>query len=169
MRKPKGIILYDLIFPLWMAMYFSPLILIPLIGNLVIDGAVISLALRKNGVRLERNTLWKWILSAWGLGFLADVIGTLLLISIYSVTAPKLHVFSSNLAYGGIGKDPLSTLVLLLVTAFCGWLIYRFNRRLGREAGVEEAVAHRVALAMGIITAPWLFLVPTEWFDALFQ
>jgi hypothetical protein len=168
MRQPKGIILYDLIFPLWIAIYFWPLILIPLIGNLVIDGAVISLALRKNGVRLERNTLWKWILSAWGLGFLADVIGMLLLILVSWANDSWLQVASFNVAYG-IGKDPLSALVLLLVTAFCGWLIYRFNRWLGRKAGVEEAVAHRVALAMGIITAPWLFLVPIAWLDALFR
>jgi hypothetical protein len=163
-RKPKGIILYNVIFPLWIAIYFWPLILIPLIGNLVIDGAVIILALQINRVRLRRNALWKWILSAWGLGFLADVIGTLLLISA-SLANDSWFQFASfyNIGYG-IGKDPLSALVLLLVTAFCGWLIYRFNRWLGRKAGVEEAVAHRVALAMGVITAPWLFLIPLDWF-----
>jgi hypothetical protein len=166
MRQPKGIILYNVIFPLWIAIYFWPLTLIPLIGNLVIDGAVISLALQKNGVRLGRNSLWKWILSAWGLGFLADVIGMLLLILVSWANDSWFHAGFG--VASGIGTNPLSDLVLLLVTAFCGWLIYWFNRRLGREAGVEEAVAHRVALAMGIITAPWMFLVPIEWFDALF-
>lgn len=38
--KQRDFVIYNVIFPLWAIFFFSPLILVPLLGNLIIDGLV---------------------------------------------------------------------------------------------------------------------------------
>jgi len=155
MKKP---ILYNVIFPIWMAIFIPPFTLIPLLGNLLIDGSVIYLTLKRNSVRLEGRKLRTLILQAWVMGFVVDLIGVGVLFLLNDVL---YRLFSVEIDFFRVWKDPVSVIVLALIVAFCGTLIFLVNRWLARRAGVREPVAFRVGLAMGIITAPYLFLVPT--------
>jgi hypothetical protein len=62
-----------------MAIFIPPFTLIPLLGNLLIDGSVIYLTLKRNNVRLEGRKLRMLILLAWVMGFVVDLIGVGLL------------------------------------------------------------------------------------------
>jgi hypothetical protein len=141
-----------------MAIFIPPFTLIPLLGNLLIDGSVIYLTLKRNNVRLEGRKLRMLILLAWVMGFVVDLIGVGLLFLLNDVL---YRLFSVELDFFWVWKDPVSVIVLALIVAVCGTLIFLANRWLARRSGVEEPAAFRVGLAMGIITAPYLFLVPT--------
>lgn len=156
-RKP---ILYNVIFPIWMTIFIPPYTLIPLLGNLLIDGSVIYLTLKCSGVRLEGRKLRTLILMAWMMGFVVDLIGVGLF---FLLQYMMIRFFSKDLDYTYIWNDSLSVLALSLIVAVCGTLIFFVNRWLARRAGVKEPAAFRVGLAMGIMTAPYLFLVPTVW------
>ncbi|MDN4595406.1 hypothetical protein [Polycladomyces subterraneus] len=151
-------ILYNVIFPIWMAIFIPPFTLIPLLGNLLIDGSVIYLTLKRNGVVLDGGKLRKLILQAWVMGFVVDLIGVGLLFLLNDVL---YRFFAIEIDFFWVWKDPVSVIVLALIVAVCGTLIFMVNRWLARRAGVVEPAAFRVGLAMGIITAPYLFLVPT--------
>ncbi|MGA9172578.1 MAG: hypothetical protein WBZ33_01145 [Thermoactinomyces sp.] len=150
MRKEPT--LYNLIFPIWMGIFIPPFTLIPLLGNLLIDGSVIYFTLKRNVVVLDRRKLRKLILQAWVMGFVVDLIGVGLLFLLNNVMYIDFYV---------IWNDPKSIVVLAFIVAFCGTLIFFVNRWLAKHAGVNEETAFRVGLAMGLITAPYLFLVPT--------
>ncbi|MFC7441401.1 hypothetical protein [Laceyella putida] len=118
--------------------------------------------MRYNGVSLPWKNMRRLILQAYGIGFLVDIIGVLtlsILISSYeAMTGKILDIYF-------IWNEPTTVLIHLLVVIFCGYLLFRFNHWLAYRAGVEEKVAYRLGLTMGIITAPWLFLVPTSLFS----
>ncbi|SEN55743.1 hypothetical protein [Lihuaxuella thermophila] len=157
--RPQPFKLYNVIFPLWIAVFLPPYTLIPLLGNLIIDGLVITFTLKWNRVSLERKKLWGLIFKAWGFGFLADLVGVMIVLTT-SVLLDRLTGYV--LDYYFIWDDPVSVVFSLLVVAACGFLIFLFNRRLAKNAGLEEGIALRMGLAMGIITAPWLFLIPSS-------
>ncbi|MDK2855332.1 MAG: hypothetical protein PWQ41_1735 [Bacillota bacterium] len=78
----RKLTLYNVIFPLWLVMFLPPFVWWVLLGNLLIDAAVILLALWVAGWRVERPALAGYILTAWCLGFLADITGALLLLGL---------------------------------------------------------------------------------------
>lgn len=157
----RHVTLYNIIFPLWFLLFFPifpPLFLAAAVGNLVIDGAVITLSLRAFRQQLEKSPLRSYILKAWLFGFLADFIGAALLLGLEAMNLLKPGSFYT------IWDSPLTVIAYLLVIALVGAIIYIANRRLAAHAGVPANVAHKVALNMAILTAPWVFLVPTSLF-----
>lgn len=162
--KQKSVTLYNIIFPLWAYLYFSPLVVIPLFGNLLVDGGIIMLVLKRNGIKLERKKLRKQILQAWGLGFVADLIGVGIIVLNDFVIGPVLNRYVNielMISYGP--HDLISLLVLFFIVMFIGYLIFLFNRGLARKAGISDTIAYRIGLMMGILTAPWLFIYPMFW------
>lgn len=155
----KRCTLYNVVFPLWLVLFapfFPPLYLIVLVVNLVIDAGVIGAALRLLKFSLPGGALRSYIFKAWLCGFLADFLGVAIL---FALADSSLMAPDSILT---IWNNPTTVVLHLLTIALVGALIYLANRRLGTRAGLPAAVAHKVALAMGIITAPWVFLVPTS-------
>jgi len=151
---------YNVIFPLFITIFLPPFIIIPLLGNLLIDGLVYYLFLQRMQIRLNFPQLLSLVLPAWILGFAADILGVVILIAAEEILPLHLDVVRiwSN----------VPTLVLVLVTILLvGFIIYHFNRWLLKRRGLSTANASIIALAMGIITAPWFFLIPTTWFQAL--
>jgi hypothetical protein len=151
--KHREIKLYNVIFPLWAIFFFTPLILVPLIGNLIIDGLVIYLTLLFKKTKLEWNSLRTIILKAWGIGFGCDLVGFAL-----------LFVLSSNGKINDYNPfaSMLTTLAYLFAIMVAGIMIFWFNYRVLMKEGIEWKVSLTVAITMGIVTAPWLFLIPTN-------
>ena len=52
----------------------------------------------------------------------------------------------------------------LAAVALAGWFIYRWDRRVFAGLGLAEEQAHRMALWLAVLTAPWLYLVPATLF-----
>lgn len=164
--KRKNLTLYNVIFPLWIVMFLPPFILVVLFGNLLLDAAVILLGLRAAGWKIERPALVSYILKAWGLGFLADVAGAMLLLALTATNLAERWVEGYYLL--SIWNSPAAVLFYLSVIAFSGAIIFWGNKYFCAEAGVPEDVARKVATLMGIITAPWAFLIPTTLFHRWF-
>lgn len=136
-------------------MFIPPWVFIIVIGNLLIDGIVIYTVLKKKQAIPSRKKLMRLIFLAWIFGFIADLIGVALVLFF-----SEAYILS---AYR-IWDDPKTVLLYLLVVIVIGFLIYLFNSWTCKRFGIEKEAAQKVGIAMGIITAPWLFLLPGSLF-----
>ena len=162
----------NVLFPIWLLLLFPPLILFSLAGNFVVDSAAILLTLRvlRGGWAGE---VWKAsILRAWLLGFLADLIGGLVMLAPMFLNEGVSGIpggdWLERLAYG-VYFNPFDSVAAFLWTALAAAVsalcIYGFNHRfVFRRADVSERERRRLSLIMAVVTAPWLFFLPTAWF-----
>ena len=164
----KEVKLNNLIFPIWVLWLFPPIVLVAMVGNYVIDSLVILLAFvifKVVSVTGENiKTLYKRsILKVWGFGFLADILGTALLFII------MMMLGGTDDLVQGICYNPISNLgsfiivfVAILVAAV---LIYVFNYKfVFNKIIVDKKARFKVALTIAILTMPWTYLIPTDWF-----
>ncbi len=163
--------LYNVIFPIWVLMFWPspPVILLTFFGNLAIDCLVLYLALRvlkhqARGAVLKR-CWWK----VWLLGFLSDILGALWLATgLFGAWALEpgsgwLNDFAMAMTVNPF-MHPLALVWTVLGAAIAGVCIYFFDRRVFRRVPELEAdQAHTLALAMAIATTPWMFFIPIYW------
>lgn len=146
--------LYNVIFPLWIIIFVPPYAFIPLVGNLLINGIVIYAMLRIHRIDVQKQFFVQRVLATWGFGFLADIAGAVL-----------LYFCSEMLDVGVlIWSNPKDFLVYLGAVLFTGYLIYLFNRWLFSRHPLTAPFAYKIGCAMGSITAPWMFMIPPQWF-----
>ena len=162
---------YNMIIPLWLLWLFPPLFpwVLPviLLGNLAIDTAVLSLALkamrRTDREQLMEHLWWR----IWWRGFAADAAGmawlflALILWEMSFGHRPTFWQKWLGFVMGDPFGHPVALLWTLTAVAIAGVCIYRLDRKALRSAGLTGREAHRAALALAIITAPWTFLIPT--------
>ena len=154
--KRNEIRLYNVMFPVWMLVWFPSwlwLLLIP--ANYLIDRLVLRWSLsgsEERGLFCRRHA-WKICLD----GFLADFVGSLLLFALYML-------FSSSKFGTALAFNAFSDLPAFLATAFAillsGALIFLLDRLILTRAGLDAAASKKTALRLAAITAPYLFLVP---------
>lgn len=156
-----------MLLPIWMLWLFPQgwAIIIP--GNLAIDCLVLFLtlcALKHTAKRAVLKELW-W--KFWALGFLADFVGVAWMFLGY------LPVLFSNWnrvgewwdhTLGYIMYDPFGHPVAfawtLIAVALAGVCIYFFDKRAMKKCALlTDREKHIIALAMAVITAPWLFFI----------
>jgi len=145
--------LYNIIFPLWTLIFFPPYIFLVLIGNLIIDSLVIFLTTYLNRIKLSRKELKTIIIRAWAFGFGADLIGVFL-----------LFLLSTTFKFNGYNAfESLEAAFSFIASVIlAGMLIAFFNYRQCRKF-MDGKIARKVGIAMGIITAPWMFFIPTHY------
>jgi hypothetical protein len=173
-RRGKGFMkkikLNNLIFPIWMLIFIPPVIFIALIGNFIIDSLVVVFCFyvfKLTNSEKELKTFYRsTIFKVWIFGFLADIIGALLLLSIsmFDGFIGLPYEFISAICY-----DPFSNiyavLVIIVAMFISTFLIFIFNYLFTfRKVFNDEKVKIRVALTIAILTIPWTFLIPTKWF-----
>lgn len=169
--------LYNLIFPIWLLL--SPLILpisalvppfllvflIALVGNFAIDTLVVWLSLRLQHITDAWQQTKKVIIKVWLYGFLADLLGAILMSVAGGATSEANYDFHAALMYTSPFDYTPAALFALLCVIVTGVLIYRFNSRKALlDADIDDRTRRLTALTMAIITAPWTFLLPTRWF-----
>jgi hypothetical protein len=169
MKKVK---LYDVIFPVWFIWLLPPIILIAFAGNFVIDTIVmlISFKLIKAAeiTGLSMKELYKKsIIKVWCLGFLADIIGALILLALTSDEIPSLKI--PNKIQNAIYMNPFANIWAFLIVFACmvivSIFIYVFNYNITFKKVIrEKALKVKMSLIFAIVTAPWTFLIPTKWF-----
>lgn len=170
--KSKPVKLYNVIFPVWVLMFWPtpPVILLTLFGNLAIDCLVVFfvlLALKHpaKGAVL-RQGWWK----VWLLGFLSDLIGALWLalgmLGAWALEAGGMAWVSDFAMAMTLNpfRHPLALVWTAMGVAIAGGCIYFFDRRVFRNAPeLDGRQAHILALTLSIATAPWLFFLPMYW------
>ncbi|MEW6244609.1 MAG: hypothetical protein AB1497_10190 [Bacillota bacterium] len=163
---------YNVVFPIWMLLIIPNLIPVTLVANFLIDGAVISFYLvRVNKfpffragdgpdlpVRPSPQAFWRYLLMAVVAGYVADFMGMgVMLLAAEMLPHAVLDIYR---VYTGLVSVAVHLLVVLLV----GLLVFAFHLWAGRRLLLTWREAFGLGLAMGIITAPWFFLIPTAWF-----
>ena len=155
--------LYNVIFPIWMLVLFPQVWLIVIPGNLLVDCLVLFLtllALRhrdKGGV--VKQLWWKF----WLLGFAADAIGVAWMLLGWLLAVPFGSWWESSVGHimHNAFAHPAAFLWTLAGVAIAGVCIYFFDKwAMGRCALLTPREKHIIALAMAIVTAPWLFFIP---------
>ncbi len=155
--------LYNIILPIWLLLLFPQVWLIAVPGNLIVDCAVLLIALaalKHPGKAAVLKSLW-W--KFWLLGFAADAAGI----------AWMLLGWALSLLWGGAWENtvahithnafahPLAFLWTLTGVAIAGVSIYCFDKRAMRSCPqLTGRQKHRIALTMAVFTAPWLFFIP---------
>ena len=164
MRYKKNVTLYNLLFPIWILVWLpSPLwlLLIPL--NFIIDYFVLYKSLPANAERKTFCNRHAWKICA--AGFAADFVGSLFLFALFRLTGEYksgyLRTVSQALAFNPFANAGafLIAAAAILLAAYC---IYRFDLHILKRAGLPEGQGKTSALWLAAVTAPYLFLFPSE-------
>jgi len=163
----KDVRLYNIILPIWLLVLVPSVWLVVIPGNLAVDCLVLwgTLAVLKHTQKkaVVKQLWWKF----WLLGFAADGVGILCLLSALipmgfpgiSETGYEDQILAPLM--GNCFRSLPALVWTLAAIALAGVCIYAFDKRaMARCQLLSEGEKHRIALAMAVITAPWLFLVP---------
>ncbi|MBQ0040700.1 MAG: hypothetical protein KBS56_01585 [Clostridiales bacterium] len=169
LRNNNEIKTYNVMFPLWFLIWIPSylwLLLIPI--NYAIDTSVTWYTLRdlEDHKKFCLRHSWKICIA----GFVCDLLGSLILLGATLLeTIPNLssdNEIFTNIA-GGIMMNPFNNLgsfiICLIALAFSAILIYLIDRKILFKAGLDINRATHSAKWLAIITAPYLFLLPSGW------
>ena len=160
---------YNLLLPIWLLIFFPSwlwLLLIP--PNYLIDRIVLMWSLGdmpEKGL-FCRNHNWKICLA----GFASDYAGAILLFALNQLMFgmnDDVNSFISKAA-DGLMLNPFSNVLSLVIviaaivlSAVC---IYKLDKSILTKAGLDIDQAKKSAIRLAIITAPYVYLIPSEWF-----
>lgn len=170
MKKQTRI--YNVLLPIWLLFLFPQVLVFVIPGNLVIDCAVLFFALLALKHAQKRAVVKKLWWKFWLLGFAADAVGVAWMLLGWYV--PFL-TGQMGTPFGEFWEDamlsshmlnpwthPLTFAWSLAGVAVSGVCIYFFDKRaMGSCELLDGRQRHVIALTMAIVTAPWLFLIPT--------
>lgn len=156
-QKNDGIRLYNLMFPIWMMILFPTIFWIFLPINFIVDSVVLAAALAVFHYEQKGKVWVRSILRVWVFGYLADVVGALLILGIFYILDGVLCVSVP------LWRAPYEQLMTLPGIALAGVLIYFLNRRFSfRKTALDPEQIRRLSLALAIFTAPYTMLISTS-------
>lgn len=167
--KMQQMKLYNMIFPIWLMMFFPPVILLTLAGNFVMDTLVLIVCyfVFRSEIDLDCLTFYKKsILKVWIFGLLADIVGAILL---FACMALQDFLGLSNEVIKGITYDPfsnvLAVIIIFISILISGLFILLFNHNFTFQRILKDELTRwKVAAFIAILTLPWTFLLPTKLF-----
>ena len=154
----KDVKLYNIIFPMWSiyfyGMFFVPLWLILLPANFIVDSLVLLLLFWKLELAEKKSLYKKSIWKTWGVGFLADVLASSLMVFI---SWTNILPFNEYLPISSVPAFLFTTAGVVLA----GFLIYFFHIKwVWNKIEIEEKCKRKIALGMAVLTAPYLMFLP---------
>ena len=157
--------LYNILLPLWLLIFFPSwlwLLLIP--ANYIIDRIVLRWSLgdmEDRGLFCRKHT-WKICLA----GFLSDLAGAIVLLIFAVLMTSVIKGSFIEDAAGGVLMNPFANVLAFIVTiagiAVAAACIYLIDRKILAKAGLSAEQARKSALRLALITAPYLYLFPSE-------
>ena len=164
MRNKQSVTLYNVLFPVWLLVWipsFLWLLLIPL--NYAIDYLVLYKSLPAGADRKAFCNKHTWKICA--AGFAADFAGSLFLFALFMMTGnwgvSFAQAVNQGLAFNPFGNWAALVLAVIAIL-LSAYLIYRFDFYLLKRAGLPEGQSKTSALRLAVVTAPYLFLLPSE-------
>ena len=154
--------LCNVLFPIWILIFFPQVLAIVIPGNLIVDAAVLLIALAAMRHRAKGAVLRRCWWKVWLLGFAADLIGAAWMVLGWFVTSwvPALDSSLGKILYNPFGH-PAAFLWTAAGVAIAGWFIFLLDRRVFRSVPeLTSRQSTRLALTFAIATAPWLFFLP---------
>ena len=147
--------LYNILFPIWLFYLIHTgiwLIIFPV--NFVIDSLVLYIAIKHYAVNGFADVWRKSILRIWGIGFVCDLAGALLILAIEFLRGYMLP--SINTFY-----FPGATIIAIPGVLLSGVLIYRLDIVYAfKKCNMEMGLVQKLSLALSIFTAPYAMLIP---------
>ena len=154
--------LYNIFFPIWMLIFFPPIVLLILPANFVFDLAVLMLTMKFLQIYDAFKYAKAVILRVWLCGFAADLLGAMLMmlpVVPFNLGEPLEAVFYNPFAY--IGSFLWATFCIGVSAAAIYGLNYYFClKRLPFSCRQRR----RLSLSLAIFTAPYLYYMPTNLF-----
>lgn len=156
--------LNNVIFPIWYLILLFPmfwLVMIP--SNFIIDSLVVFVALKMMNIPNIKEVYKKSILRVFLFGFLADILGSVLIILVSMIPIEAFYTLVISPMHTNPFENIYSLLFMLLILAIIGYVIYLFNRHICfKKTDLTNKQKHLIALYLAIFTTPYLFLVPTQ-------
>lgn len=165
--------LYNVFFPIWLLLLFYPVCWLAVLPvNFGVDLLVIVLTLRALHAEDVKLKAKKSILKVWLFGFVADILGGLVLLSTQFIDLFLEKHFPAagawwyenmvNSTMFNAFENIYAFLWVLMCTAISGALIYLFNMKFCLKKAITDPVErHKLALSLAIFTAPYTFFIPT--------
>lgn len=155
--------LFNVIFPIWFLIIFPTTWLIVLSGNFVIDSLVFLIALKILKVSNIKEMYKKCILKIWIVGFIADIIGSLVLL--ITQFLPFNGIFNDIVS--AIALNPFNNVAGFLVVLFAflvsTFLIYVINYKYSlKRVDISDKLKVKIAVILAVFTAPYFFFLPTN-------
>jgi len=160
--------LYNILFPIWMLIFFPTflwLLLIP--ANYLIDYLVTRLSMKHLGIEAYQKIALRHSWKICIIGFLSDFIGAAFLLGTELIVDRQGNRDLYELI-NGINWNPFvniySFLLIIAGIVIAGICIYFLNRwMLGKDKELTKQQVNKIALYLAVITAPYLFLIPSMW------
>lgn len=166
----RTIKLYNVIFPIWLLLFFPPIILITFFGNYIIDSLVMIVCFfvyKLADSEFELKTFYKEVIvKVWLYGFLADIVGAAILfvLGICGDIFGLSYELISAICYDPF-SHPLAVVIIMGSILVSAALIFLFNYKFVFKKQIQENMLRfKIALTIAVVTAPWTFLLPTKWF-----
>lgn len=164
----KQIRLYNVIFPVWLLLFFPPVIFITLFGNFIIDSIMLILCFlifKLKNLSDLKSFYIKNILKVWIFGFVADILGALLLFAA-GMFGRELGIpyEVSNAINFNPYKNIAATLIVITAMLISALFIFIFNYYFTFPDTIEnKKLRLKAAITIAIVTMPWTFMIPTTW------
>lgn len=140
--------LYNILFPIWLLFLVPTIWLIAIPLNFIIDSIILFISMKVFKIEDKKNFYLKHIFFIFLFGFLSDMLGALMLLTI--------TVISSSIS----GLELWLALIGVLVASF---FIFFFNYTFTFKK-IEEEQRRKLALIFALFSAPIAFLIPTSIF-----
>lgn len=148
--RGKQFRLYNILFPAWMFTLLPPMWLVIIPGNFAIDSLVLLISLWAMKIADKKQWYKRHILKIFIFGFLADIIGSALLLLLLALVGDPVVEWGSELFF------------TITATIVSGLMIYIFNYFFTFKKS-EKTLRFKLSLIFAIATAPYTFLIPTSW------
>lgn len=131
-------------------------------ANFLIDTIVVLAALAVMKTGNIKNTYKQVIFKIWGLGFAADILGSICLMIMLGFANDI-----TQMKYRGLNYDPtvypVGFVLVTISVIISGILIYVFNYYGHfKKLELEQGQKRKLALTLAVVTAPYLMYVPMD-------
>ena len=141
----KGTRLYNILFPIWMLMFFPVVWLIVLPGNFIFDSIVLLIAMAALKICERKDFYKRHILKIFAFGMLSDFIGAGFILLAAGL---ELYSFETELYF---------TIPAVIIAAAA---IFLFNYFVTFR-GLDAPTRMKLSLTFAIATAPYTFAIPS--------
>ena len=165
----SNIRIYNVLLPVWLIIFIpSPLWLLLIPANYLLDRIVLRWSLgdlENKGTFCKKNN-WKICLA----GFASDFVGAIFLFAVnqimYAIDGERdgiLGQAADHIMYNPI-TNVLAFIIVAISIVLAAICIYTFDKRILTAAGIDAERAKKSAIRLALITAPYLYLLPSELF-----